>query len=122
MGTTSGPASNEPPTEVEIELQEAVRAEERLLDAAPSLEVDGPRVRAELDAGPTEQTAITANLIQESLIQVPHSPTSIAGIATRTATDRSRPGGSTLTRSESLALQPRQHGVRDLAASAIDGQ
>jgi hypothetical protein len=35
MATTSGPASNEPPTEVEIELQEAVRAEERLLDAAP---------------------------------------------------------------------------------------
>ncbi|MDQ1716289.1 MAG: hypothetical protein QOE89_242 [Pseudonocardiales bacterium] len=52
-------------------MQEAVRAEEPLLDAAPSLEVDGPRVRAELDAGPTEQTAITANLIQESLIHGP---------------------------------------------------
>jgi hypothetical protein len=59
------------PSQNEIDLQEAIVAEQRLLDHAPSLAVDGPEVRAELEAGPTEDTARTAHLIEDSLAYGP---------------------------------------------------
>ena len=37
---------------MEIEFQEAVDAEARMLDRVPSLKVDGARVHPEVDAGP----------------------------------------------------------------------
>jgi len=61
------PAEADPESQAAIDLRNAVAAEERLLAGAPSLAVDGPRVREEVDAGPTDQTALAADLIEESL-------------------------------------------------------
>jgi hypothetical protein len=63
--------SDAAPSQQEIDLQEAVLAEQQLLDDAPSLAVEGPQVRAELDAGPTDDTALTAHLIEDSLAYGP---------------------------------------------------
>ena len=69
---SDGSTEGELPSQAEIDLQKAVAAEEHLLAGAPSLAVDGPRVHEELHAGPTEDTALTAYLIDESVRYGPH--------------------------------------------------
>jgi hypothetical protein len=64
---SDGSAEGELPSQAAIDLQKAVAAEEDLLAGAPSLDVDGPRVHEEVNAGPTEETEVTAYLIEESL-------------------------------------------------------